>query len=293
VVTAIRTSGLTKQFGNVTALDHLTLEVEAGEVFGFLGPNGAGKTTTIRLLLDVIRPSAGTVQVLGGAPADPATRAKVGYMPADLHLDPQATAGELIDFACAVRGSGAPDRAELLARFDLDPTRPVRELSTGNRRKVGIVLALAHRPELVLLDEPSSGLDPLLQHEFRAVVQEVAARGATVFLSSHALPEVELLADRIGILRAGQLVMVATVAELRAQARQRLVIVADGARPEDFAVVPGVVGAGGREGEVHLEVEGSLAEVVKAAARFEVERLVTNDLDLEDVFLGLYRSDAP
>jgi ABC-2 type transport system ATP-binding protein len=198
-----------------------------------------------------------------------------------------------MDFASAVRRSDAPDRDELLARFDLDPTRPVRELSTGNRRKVGIVLALAHRPELVVLDEPSSGLDPLLQHEFRAVVNEAAARGATVFLSSHVLPEVELLAARIGILRAGRLVMVATVAELRAQARQRLVLVAAGARPEDFAEVSGVVSYSGREGEVHLEVEGSLAEVIKAAGRFEVQRIVTNDVDLEDVFLGLYRSETP
>jgi ABC-2 type transport system ATP-binding protein len=290
---AIRTAALTKEFGSVTALDGLTLEVGAGEIFGFLGPNGAGKTTTIRLLLDVIRPTAGTVQVLGGSPADPATRAKVGYLPADLHLDPEATAGDLIDFASAVRRSDAPDRDELLARFDLDPSRPIRELSTGNRRKVGIVLAFAHRPELVVLDEPSSGLDPLLQHEFRAVVNEAVDRGATVFLSSHVLPEVELLAARIGILRAGRLVMVATVAELRAQARQRLMLVAAGARPEHFADVSGVVSAGGREGEVHLEVDGSLAEVIKAAGRFEVQRIVTHDVDLEDVFLGLYRSDTP
>jgi ABC-2 type transport system ATP-binding protein len=288
---AIRMSGLTKEFGSVTALDDVTLEVGSGEIFGFLGPNGAGKTTTIRLLLDVIRPTAGTVQVLGGSPGDPATRAKVGYLPADLHLDLQATAGELVDFAAAVRRSDTPDRDALLARFDLDPTRPIRELSTGNRRKVGIILALAHRPELVVLDEPSSGLDPLLQHEFRAVVNEAADRGATVFLSSHVLPEVELLATRIGILRAGRLVMVATVDELRARARQRLVLVARGARPEDFAAVAGVVSAGGRDGEVHLEVEGSLAEVVKAAGRFDVHRIVTNDLDLEDVFLGLYRND--
>lgn len=289
---AIRTIGLTKDFGAVTAVDDLTLEVAAGEIFGFLGPNGAGKTTTIRLLLDVIRPTAGTLEVLGGRPRDPATRAKIGYLPADLHLDGEATPGELIDFAAAVRRSDVPDREELLDRFDLDPTRPIRELSTGNRRKVGIVLALAHRPELVVLDEPSSGLDPLLQHEFRAVANEAAARGATVFLSSHVLPEVELLADRIGIMRAGRLVMVATVAELRAQARQRLVLMAAGARPEDFAGVPGVVRVAGREGEVQLEVEGSLAEVIKAASRFDVERIVSNDLDLEDVFLGLYRSDT-
>lgn len=291
-MSAIRTVGLTKQFGSVTALDGLTVDVAPGQIFGFLGPNGAGKTTTIRLLLDVIRPTAGNLQVLGGSPADPATRAKVGYLPADLHLDPQATAGELLDFAAAVRRSNAPDRDELLARFDLDPTRPMRELSTGNRRKVGIVLALAHRPELVVLDEPSSGLDPLLQHEFRAVVTEAAARGATVLLSSHVLPEVELLADRIGILRAGKLVMVATVAELRAKARQRLILVAAGATPVDFAQVRGVVSATGHEGEVHLEVEGSIAEVVRAAGRFDVVRIVTNDLDLEDVFLGRYRGDA-
>jgi ABC-2 type transport system ATP-binding protein len=292
-VTAIRADGLTKDFRSLRALDSLSLEVDTGEVFGFLGPNGAGKTTTIRLLLDAIRPTAGTVEVLRGSPADPAVRARIGYLPADLHLDPQATCRELIDFVAAVRRSDPPDRDALLERFELDPTRRIRELSTGNRRKVGIVLALAHRPDLVVLDEPSSGLDPLLQHELRTVVRETASRGATVFLSSHMLPEVELLAARVGILRAGRLVAVSAVDELRAQARQRLVLVAAGARPEDFVGAPGVVSASGAEGEVHLEVEGGLADVIRTAARFDVQRIVTTEADLEDVFLGFYRSGAP
>jgi ABC-2 type transport system ATP-binding protein len=266
--------------------------VEAGEVFGFLGPNGAGKTTTIRLVLDVVRPTSGRVEVLGGSGADPAVRARIGYLPADLHLDPAATVAEHLDFADAVRRcEDRSRRTELLERFDLDPTRVVRELSTGNRRKVGIVLALAHGPELLILDEPTSGLDPLLQHQFHLVLQEAVADGATVFLSSHVLPEVELLAQRVGILRAGRLVTIAAVDDLRSRARQRLTLIAPAARPDDFTDLAGVVSASGEPCAVRLEVDGSLDAVIKAASRFEVQRIVTHDNDLEATFLDLYQED--
>jgi beta-exotoxin I transport system ATP-binding protein len=173
---AIRAERLTKHFGAVRAVNDLEFEVHTGEVFGYLGPNGAGKTTTIRLLLDFVRPTSGSASVLGGRPGDPAVRRRIGFLPADLSVEPRYTARTLLDYYGALRGG--LDRRwvdQLLARFDLDPTRRFGELSTGNRRKVGIVQAFAHRPELLILDEPTSGLDPLLQAEFARLVREVVA----------------------------------------------------------------------------------------------------------------------
>ena len=289
--TVIRTRGLTKHFGAVRAVEAVDLEVTAGEVFGFLGPNGAGKTTTIRLLLDFLRPTAGSATVLGGSGADPEVRRRMGYLPADLHVDHRYRAHDLFAFLGGLRGRTDPVLLRgLLDRFDLDPTRPIGELSTGNRRKVGIVQAFMHRPELVVLDEPTSGLDPILQHEFLGLVREVVAEGTTVFLSSHVLPEVERVADRVAILRRGRLVTVASVAELRSRARQRIDLLVDG--PVDGAVfhgVPGVVEVDGTDGLVRLVVEGRVDAALKAAARLPVERIVTHDADLEEIFLEYYR----
>ena len=220
-------------------------------------------------------------------------RRRIGYLPGDLRLDPRYTATEVIDFFGALRG-GVDEAAvkRLLDQFDLDPNRPVGELSTGNRRKVGIVQAFAHRPELLILDEPTSGLDPLLQHEFQGVLRRAVDEGATVFLSSHVLPEVEALADRVGILRQGRLVAVAGIDELQAQARQRIDFhVTPPADPSVFAGIPGVVSAEGVDGVIHVVVEGGVDRVIKAAATLEVRRLVTHDTDLEDVFLRYYQGD--
>ncbi len=291
---AIRTEGLTKHFGPVRAVEALDLEVATGEVFGFLGPNGAGKTTTIRLLLDFLRPTAGTATVLGGRGADPEVRRRMGYLPADLHVDPRYRARDLFGFLGDLRGRTDPVLLRaLLDRFGLDPTRPIGELSTGNRRKVGIVQAFMHRPELVVLDEPTSGLDPILQHEFLELVRQVVTEGTTVFLSSHVLPEVERVADRVAILRRGRLVTVASVAELRSRARQRIDLLVDG--PADVALfhgVPGVVEVDGADGLVRLVVEGRVDAALKAAARLPVERIVTHEADLEEIFLEYYRDDA-
>jgi len=292
--TAIETRQLTKYFGALAAVDGLDFEVRRGEIFGYLGPNGAGKTTTIRLCMDFLRPSAGSVAVLGGTGRDPAIRRRVGYLPGDLRLDPRYSAADVIDFYGALRGG--VDKAlvaELLERFDLDPTRPAGELSTGNRRKIGIVQAFAHRPELLILDEPTSGLDPLLQHEFQRLVRRTVDAGATVFLSSHILPEVEVLADRVGILRQGRLVAVAGIDELRAQARQRIDFhVAGPADPGVFAGIPEVVSVQATDGVISVVVEGSVDRVIKAASGLEVLRVVTHETDLEDVFLGYYQEPA-
>ena len=292
--TVLETHDLSKHFGSLVALDGLDISLAPGEVFGFLGPNGAGKTTTIRLLLDFLRPTRGHATVLGHPPGDPASRARLGYLPADLHLDPRYSTADIL----AVHGSvrGGLDRSwtdALVERFALDPTRPVAELSTGNRRKIGIILAFAHRPELVVLDEPTSGLDPLLQREFLTLVQEVVAEGTAVFLSSHVLPEVEHIADRVGVLRQGRLVLVATIDELRARAHHHLELhFAEPPPAGTFAAVPGVVSAEEAGDVVHLVVEGSVDATVKTAARYEVLRLDAPEVDLEDVFLDLYRGDA-
>ena len=293
---AIRAEGLSKRFGAVRALHRLDLRVETGEVFGYLGPNGAGKTTTIRLLLDFIRPTAGRCELLGGSGADPAVRRRVGYLPADLPVDPRYTSRDLLDFYGRLRGGAEQAWVdELLARFDLDPTRPVGELSTGNRRKLGIVQAVAHRPDLLLLDEPSSGLDPLLQHEFQRLVRELSRTGVTVFLSSHVLPEVEALAGRVAILRRGELVTVAGIDELRRQARQRIDLhLAEPAEPGDaarFFGVPGVVEAAADGSTIRLTVEGAVGDALKVAADLDVIRIVSHETDLEEVFLSHYQQD--
>jgi ABC-2 type transport system ATP-binding protein len=290
----IRTDGLTKRFGHINAVDDLDFEVDAGGVFGYLGPNGAGKTTTIRMLLGFLQPTSGSAEVLGGSGSDPAIRARIGYLPGELRLDPHHTTRDIVDFFGSIRGGDQPHVEDLLERFDLDPDRPVGDLSTGNRRKVGITQAFMNRPELLILDEPTSGLDPLLQHEFQILVRERVADGATVFLSSHALPEVEALAHRVAILRGGRLLTVATIDELRARARQRIElhvadpVDADPVDVADFASVDGVAEATVHDGVVRLVVEGSADAVIKAASRFDVVRIVAEPPDLDEVFLNLY-----
>lgn len=290
---AIRATALTKRFGELTALDGLDLQVAPGEVFGYLGPNGAGKTTTIRLLLGFIFPTSGGSELLGGSGSDPKIRAKVGYLPGDAHFDPSYTTHDLIGFYGRLRGGHDPGWVkELLDRFDLDPGRRMGELSTGNRRKVGIVAAVAHRPELLILDEPTSGLDPLLQHQFQLLVRELSAAGTTVFLSSHVLPEVELLAGRVAILRQGRLVTVATIDELRQQARQRIdLYLAELPDPQTFRTLPGVVDAALTDHTLRLVVDGSAARVMASAAPLGIERVVTHEADLDEVFLRYYQED--
>jgi len=288
---AIETRGLTRRFGQLTALYSLDLAVHCGEVFGFLGPNGAGKTTTIRLLLGFLNPTAGSSTILGRPGRDPEARRRVGYLPADLAIDPRYTTRDVIDFFGSLRGGyDAAFVNELLERLDLDPSRPLGELSTGNRRKAGIIQAFMHRPDLLILDEPTSGLDPLLQQEFHRLVREEVARGATVFLSSHVLPEVEVLASRVGILRKGRLVTVATLAELRRKARQRIDIFTATPPPRGlFEALPGVRSVAYHDGGVQLVVEGPVDPVIKAAAGLTVERIHTPGQDLEELFLEYYQ----
>jgi ABC-2 type transport system ATP-binding protein len=241
---AIRTEGLTKFYGKVRGIEGLDLTVRVGEVFGYLGPNGAGKTTTIRLLLDLIRPTAGRAEVLGldTRAASLQVRRRLGYLPGELHLYENMSGRELVRYLGALRGRDDRDHAaELAERLELDLDRPIKSLSKGNKQKVGLVQALAHRPELLVLDEPTSGLDPLVQHEFHRMLDEARRDGRTVLLSSHDLAEVEHIADRVGIIRSGRLVAVDAIADLKAKAVHRLELHFGGPVPADaFADLPGV-----------------------------------------------------
>ena len=291
---AIETSGLSKTYGSgVRALVGLDLRVERGEIFGYLGPNGAGKSTTIRLLLDVIRPTAGRALLLGlDAHADGvAARRGLGYLPGDLRLAGRLTALEQLDSFARLRGGPTPLRDELCERLGVVLDRPARELSKGNRQKVGLVQAFMHRPPLVVLDEPTGGLDPLLQAEVRSLLRETAADGRTVFLSSHSLDEVQHVADRVGIIRSGRLVDVDRVESLRERALRHVTVTF--ARPVDpsaLASVEGVRVASAEGRVVRLSApEGAMDALVKAIARHEVADLVSEPADLEEIFLDLYR----
>jgi ABC-2 type transport system ATP-binding protein len=294
---AIETYGLSKTYGGrVRALAGLDLRVERGEVFGFLGPNGAGKSTTIRLLLGLIHPTEGRASLLGFdlGPQSVETLRLVGYLPGDLRLADRLTGREQLDSLARLRGVATPLRDALCERFDVVLDRPIRELSKGNRQKLGLVQAFMHRPELLVLDEPTSGLDPLLQEEFRALVRETAVEGRTVFLSSHSLDEVQHAADRVGIIRNGRLLDVDSVAALRARALRHVTIVfADGADAGVFARIDGVRIHERTPALVRLSApESAMDAVVKAAAHSQIVDLVSSPADLEEIFLELYREPA-
>ncbi|HEY7380666.1 MAG TPA: ABC transporter ATP-binding protein [Gaiella sp.] len=294
-VPAIEAVGLSKTYrGGVEALVGLDLRVEHGEVFGFLGPNGAGKSTTIRLLLDLIRPTAGTATLLGldSRTAGIEARRRIGYVPGDLRLYDRLTGRRQLDSLARLRGFADDARRDaLVARFDVPLDRPIRELSKGNRQKLGIVQAFMHDPELLVLDEPTGGLDPLLQEEFRALVRETIARGRTIFLSSHSLDEVQHIADRVGIIRAGRLIDVDSVDALRERALRHVEITFAGSvEPGRFAALDGVRVRHVDDGTLRLSAPATAMDgVVKAAAGLEVVDLVAAPADLEEIFLELYR----
>ena len=293
---AIETAGLTKRFGEFTAVDDLALGVRTGEIFGFLGPNGSGKSTTIRMLLDQLRPTSGSARVLGrDSRADSVDiRRRIGYLPGDLALYPKMTGRATIDYFARLRGGvDAAYVDELTERLRADLSKKVGEYSTGNRQKIGLIQAFMHRPELLILDEPNAGLDPLVQQTFQELLRGVRAEGRTVFLSSHTLSEVERVADRVGIIKHGRLVVVERVETLKHKAINRLDF--EFAEPVPPDLFTGVQGAHDVEIDgVHAEVAytGSVHAVLTAAMRHEVVSLHSRDSDLEEIFLTYYRDTA-
>lgn len=290
---AIRTAGLTKMFGELAAVDDLDLQVHTGEIFGFLGPNGAGKSTTIKMLLDQLRASSGSASVLGlDMHADSLQiRRRIGYVPGDLALYPKLTGRQTIKYFAGLRG-GVDMRYvdELAERLNADLSRRVREYSTGNRQKIGLIQAFMHKPELLILDEPNAGLDPLVQQTFQEMLREVRADGRTVFLSSHTLSEVERVADRVGIIRHGRLIVVERVDALKRKAIRRLEFEFAEPAPADlFAGVDAVRDVEIDDVHARVSYEGAVHPVLQAAMSRHVVDIHSREADLEEIFLDYYR----
>ncbi len=294
---AIETDALTKSYGRHRGIEELTMTVPEGEVFGFLGPNGAGKTTTIRTLLDLLHPTAGSARILGmdSHRDSVAIRARLGNLPGDFGFGNRSSGREALAVLARLRGVRSLDRAEELARrLRADLTRPLGQLSRGNRQKVGLILALFHRPELLIFDEPTSGLDPLMQEEFLALVAEERARGCTVFLSSHELDEVQRVCDRVAIVREGRLVAVERVADLVGHTQRRAAVRFAAPIPlDELRACPGVSGLEGDGTRVAFRVAGELDAVVKLLARHTVVDLEFAHPTLEEVFLSYYAGSGP
>lgn len=290
----IRTSGLRKSYGNLEALRGVDLMVQRGELFGFLGPNGAGKTTAIRCMLDLIRPQAGRIRILGFDPQRESVevRARVGYLPGELSMEGNLKVRHQLRYYDDLRWNAADWGfvEELARRLELDLELPIKNLSKGNKQKVGLVQALMSKPELLLLDEPTSGLDPLIQQEVYRLLRQSQAEGATVFFSSHILSEVETLADRVAIIRQGVIVEEARPADLASMAIRRLHV--RFRQPVDYQTLGGIEGVDIIDGSdpllVKLQVEGEVDLLIKSLARFPVVDLDVEHPSLEEIFLAYY-----
>jgi ABC-2 type transport system ATP-binding protein len=294
----IEVEHLTKSYGSKRGIIDVTFQVEEGEVFGFLGPNGAGKTTTIRTLMALLKADSGTARIAGMDCWNQSVEIKklIGYVPGEPALDPNLTGGQIFEYFGHLRGG--VDQAylkQLIQRLDLDPTRKFRQYSTGNKRKVVLIQAFMHRPRLLILDEPTNGLDPLNQQEFHRMVKEVRDEGRTVFLSSHILSEVEQACTRVAIIREGQLVRTGGIAELKDIKRHEVTITFANSVPADsFKALAGVesVEALADGHTLRLAVSGGLDSVVKAAAQYPVITLTSHEPSLEDIFLRYYQGDG-
>ncbi len=296
--TAIATQNLTKHYGDVRALENLTLEVFMGEVFGFLGPNGAGKTTMIRTVLDLIHPTSGSAQLLGlDSHRDSVEiRNHVGYLPSDLAMYDNLTGKDMIKYFANLRGGvdwGYVD--QLSERLKADLSKKIGDYSSGNRQKVGLILAFMSRPALIIMDEPSSGLDPLVQREFQTMMREAASEGRCVFLSSHTLSEVQRVADRVGIIRSGHLIDVEFVDDLRSKAVRKVELYFTGpVDPGPFQEVPGVREVAAASHHVEMSFDGNMDALLKVATdHYSLVDINTQEADLEEIFLEYYRDGGP
>ena len=284
--------GLRKDFGTTRALDGLDLQVAEGEVHGFLGPNGAGKSTTLRVLLGLVRATSGSARLFGRDPWRDAVELHrdIAYVPGDVTLWPSLTGGETIDLLARMRGGLDPGRRdELIERFDLDPAKKARTYSKGNRQKVSLISALSSRARLLLLDEPSSGLDPLMENAFRSCVREANDRGVAVLLSSHILAETEALCGRVTIIRAGRTVESGTLASMRHLSRTTIRAELLG-NPGDLSRIPGVEDVSITDGVLHAQVDSiGLAELIRVLGHTGVRSLVSQPPSLEELFLRHYK----
>ncbi|MEX0763318.1 MAG: ABC transporter ATP-binding protein [Dehalococcoidia bacterium] len=293
---AIETVALTKFYGESRGIVDVSLAVKEGEVFGLLGPNGAGKTTTIRLLLDFIRPTSGSARVLGldARQESLEIRRRTGYLPGDFRTYRNMTGQQIFDYFGHLRGSGSTKAAHYCERLGLDASRPFRELSKGNRQKVGLVQAFMSEPPLLILDEPTSGLDPLVQQEFHRMIAEARASGRSIFLSSHVLGEADALCDRVGIIRDGEIVAVEEIDALRARALKHMEIQFGEPVPaEAFSRLDGVRDVTVTDSRMACNVTGPVDAVVKAAAKYIVVDVTSNQPSLEEVFLAYYAGADP
>lgn len=292
---------LSKQYGRgnraFTALRDLTLSIQQGEVFGYLGPNGAGKSTTINILLDIIRPSAGRATIFGMDVSREAVEVhkRIGFMPGELALWRGERASQIIEDFARLRGNPAPQiryADELAQRLSLDTSKRIREYSTGNKRKVGLVLALMHKPDLLILDEPTNGLDPLLQHTFNQLMLEAKAEGRTVFLSSHVLSEVQSICDRVGILRGGELKSVENVQMLLTNGVRKVALqVQPEAQAQATAcldALPNVRDLTNGSDMLRFTYVGQMQPLIEQLAQLPVQDLLINEPSLEEVFLAFY-----
>jgi ABC-2 type transport system ATP-binding protein len=293
MTTVIQLDELAKSYGRRRGLIGLSLDVRQGEVFGYLGPNGAGKSTTIRLLLDLIRPTSGQARVLGLDPRRDAVELhrRIGYLAGDFVVDGRQKVGECLTFLGNLRGGVPAGRIdELAARFDLDLSARIRQLSKGNRQKVGLIQAFMHGPDLLILDEPTSGLDPLVAQTFLRMVAEARDNGQTVFMSSHIMSEVQAVADRVGIIREGQLVALETVHTLRDRAvRSVQITFAEPVSAAEFDHLPGVTDLSVLDGVLRCRLAGSPDALIKAAAQHTVRGLLCEEPDLEELFFAYYK----
>jgi len=295
---AITTHALTKTYGSHRGITELDLDVQEGEIFGFLGPNGAGKTTTMRVLLDLIRPTSGRAEVFGiETTADPvAIHRRVGYLPGEFDLYDRLTGADTLAYFANLRGGVDRDyTAELVELLDLDPSRRFREYSKGNKQKVGLIVALQHKPDLLILDEPTAGLDPLVQQTFFGIVRDARAEGRTVFLSSHIIDEVDRTCDRVAIIREGRLVQVDRIEAIRRLSFHHVEL--SFAAPVATAIFEAIEGVSDVIADGHvvrMRVSGPIGAVIAAGAPHGLLDVVSREPNLEDVFLAQYgRQDAP
>ena len=299
---AIDIDHLQKSYGSIQAVKGISLQVEQGEIFGFLGPNGAGKTTTIRCMLDVIRPTSGSIHVLGlDAQSDKqALHQHIGYLPGDVRLPGDMTGRQIIDYFSRLQGLEPVLLADLVSRFDVEMKRPLKGYSKGMRQKIGIVLAFMCDPDVLILDEPTSGLDPLLQRTFNDFLLEEQARGKTIFMSSHIMSDVEKICQRVAVIRRGELITVEAVETLRQKAGQRVIVefgdnasVDANTRIQELSHIPGVSSVTRNNTSYHFNISGTMDPLIKALSQYEVIRLQVEEAPLEEVFLKFYEDVSP